>query len=43
MTSYITAIWNNYLAGAFSFVWNNILTNIVWKEWLTPVLSHMKG
>lgn len=42
ITNYVKAIWDNYVASAASFIWDNILVNIVWKGGVEPLL-HMRG
>jgi len=39
ITNFVASIWNNYLAAAVSFIWNNILIGIIWKGVVLPLLS----
>ena len=37
MINYLKGIWQTYLAGAWTFIWNNIITDIIWKN-LAPLI-----
>ncbi|MBI2120507.1 MAG: hypothetical protein HYT94_02695 [Parcubacteria group bacterium] len=40
--SFLIALWNNYLSVASSYIWNDIMIDIVWKN-LAPFIEKLKG
>lgn len=42
ITSFLVALWHNYLSGAASYIWNDIIIDIVWRH-LAPFIAKLKG
>jgi hypothetical protein len=42
VTNFLSAFWRNYLSGAASYIWNDIIIDIVWKH-LAPFITKPKG
>ena len=39
--NYLTSLWNQYLASAWSFIWDKIIVNVIWGQGLQPFLGHI--
>ena len=42
VTSFLAALWHNYLSSAAAYIWNDIIVDIIWKH-LAPLFAKMKG
>lgn len=42
ITSFLSALWHNYLSNAMSYIWNDVIIDIVWKN-ISPLFAKMKG
>ena len=42
ITHFLSAIWNNYLASAAAYIWNDIVIDIVWKN-IAPFINKLRG
>lgn len=42
ITNFLAALWNNYLASAAAYIWNDIIIDIIWKN-IAPLFAKMKG
>lgn len=36
--SFLVSLWHNYLADAASYIWNDVMKDIIWKH-LSPFIS----
>ena len=32
VTSFLVALWHNYLSSAASYIWNDVIIDIIWKN-----------
>lgn len=42
VTTFLAALWHNYLSSAATYIWNDIIIDIIWKH-LAPLFAKMKG
>lgn len=42
VTSFLVTLWHNYLSSAASYIWHDVVIDIVWKN-LAPLFGKIKG
>lgn len=42
VANFLVSLWHNYLSSAASYIWNDIMIDIVWKN-IAPLFGKLKG